>query len=101
VRKKRTKRSAEITVETDEIVVFKGSASPVSSYCPVCRREVSMIAPEQAARIAGVTVRKIYASVEGGNLHFVESSRGSLLICLDSLALATASPGKVAERPGS
>jgi hypothetical protein len=49
-----------------------------------------MIAPEHAARIAGVSTRKIYAWIEAGTVHFAESPDGSLLICLDSLSVATA-----------
>ena len=49
-----------------------------------------MIAPEQAARIAGVSTRKIYAWVEAGKLHFAESPDRSLLICLESLNASTA-----------
>jgi hypothetical protein len=49
-----------------------------------------MIAPEHAARIAGVSTRKIYAWVEAGKLHFAESPDQSLLICLESLSAATA-----------
>jgi excisionase family DNA binding protein len=88
VKTKRTKRTAEITVETDEIVVLKGSPTAVRLYCPGCRREVRMISPEQAARIAGVGPRTIYAWVGAGKVHFVETGDRSLLICADSLAAA-------------
>jgi hypothetical protein len=57
-----------------------------------------MIAPEHAARIAGVSTREIYAWVEAGKLHFAESADRSPLICLESLSASityadnTASP---------
>ncbi len=44
-----------------------------------------MITPEHAARIAGVSARRIYAWAESGKLHFAETPEGSLLICLDSI----------------
>lgn len=44
-----------------------------------------MITPEHAARIAGVSARRIYACVENRKLHFAETPEGLLLICLDSL----------------
>jgi excisionase family DNA binding protein len=81
VKAKRTKRSAEITVETDEIVVLKGTPGAVRTHCPVCRREVRMISPEQAARIAGVSLRTIYRWIEAGNVHFSQTPGGSSMIC--------------------
>jgi predicted site-specific integrase-resolvase len=45
-----------------------------------------MISPEQAARIAGVSTRTIYAWLESGKVHFLEVPEASLLICLDSLS---------------
>jgi len=57
VKTKRTRRSAEIIVETDEIVLLKGSPRAIRLHCPACRREVSMISPEQAARFGLVRHR--------------------------------------------
>jgi hypothetical protein len=44
-----------------------------------------MIAPEEAMAVAGVSSREIYRWVEAGRVHFLETSEGFLLICLDSL----------------
>ncbi len=82
---KRTKRSAEITVETEEVVLVKGNARAVRMHCPGCHREVRMITPEQAARIAGVSTRTIYRWVEAGGAHFIEDG-GQLLICVPGLS---------------
>jgi hypothetical protein len=92
VKTKRTKRSAEITVETDEIVVLKGSAGAVRLYCPACGGDVLMISPEQAARIAGVSARTVSACVESRKIHFSKTSEGLLLVCPDSLAVLRAGP---------
>lgn len=43
-----------------------------------------MVTPEAAAQ-ARVKVRGIYARVEGGGVHFLETSDGSLLLCADSV----------------
>jgi len=44
-----------------------------------------MISPEQAARIARVSTRTIYAWLEAGKVHFLDTPEASLLICMDSL----------------
>jgi predicted site-specific integrase-resolvase len=44
-----------------------------------------MISPEHAARIAGVSTRTIYAWLESGKVHFLDTPEALLLICLDSL----------------
>jgi len=85
VRTRRSRRSAEITVETEETLVVRSRRGPVQLACPACRQEVSMIRPEEAARIAGVNTRTIYRWVEEGKIHFSEALGASLLICPVSL----------------
>lgn len=47
-----------------------------------------MVAPEQAAAVARVTVRIIYRWVELGVVHYTEGPEGSLAVCLKSLPAA-------------
>jgi excisionase family DNA binding protein len=76
-----------VTIETEESILLRDTPVPRSSllWCPDCRRRVSMITPEQAAQIGGVSSRTIYRWVEERNLHFVEARDGPLLICEGSL----------------
>lgn len=46
-----------------------------------------MVKPEQAAVIAGVTVRVVNSWVESDLVHFLETSEGLLLVCVNSLGL--------------
>jgi len=46
-----------------------------------------MVTPEEAACFSGVSVREIYRRVEGGRVHFIETSEGQLYICTNSLPL--------------
>jgi excisionase family DNA binding protein len=71
-----------VTIETEERVVLRGSPDPRSTlkWCPVCRRQVEMVTPEQAAQIAGVSTRTIYRWIEAGAVHFIEDG-GRLLVC--------------------
>ena len=50
-----------------------------------------MVTPEYAAQISKAKPRAIYRQVESGELHFVETGEGELLICCSSLGGETAS----------
>ena len=87
VRTKRSSKSTEITMETDELVSARRIApSEASGVCPVCRQLVVMVTPEHAARMADVSTRTIYRWIEDAAVHFIETN-GSLSICLHSLSL--------------
>lgn len=47
-----------------------------------------MISPEDAGLICGSGTREIYRWLETETIHFIETSRGAVLICLNSLLLA-------------
>ena len=81
VRKKRT----EIAIEIDEIVVVRATSRASLAWCEVCANEVVMVTPAQAAVIARVSVRDINRRVEAGVVHFLETTEGSLLVCMSSL----------------
>jgi hypothetical protein len=101
LKRKRITRTAEVTVETEESFVFRRSSGQhaQTAYCPVCRRQVGMLSPEHAARVAGVSTRAIYVWVESGAIHFTEA-HGRVAICAHSLsqrgtAIAAEAPGTV------
>jgi hypothetical protein len=48
------------------------------------------VLPEQAAILTGISAREIYRRLEIGRIHFTETSLGSLLICLNSVASSVA-----------
>lgn len=80
-RKKRT----EITVQTDRIVVVTKQRPASRAWCKPCRREVLMLAVDEAASLAGVSSRTMYQWVEEQRVHFLETRDGLLLICSDSI----------------
>jgi hypothetical protein len=45
-----------------------------------------MLTPEAAAAFTGVSPRAIYRCVENGELHFIDTSDGALLICSGSFS---------------
>jgi hypothetical protein len=105
LRKKRTIRTMEVTIETEESFLQGAGVGHrfYPMWCPNCRRQVQMVTPEHAAQIAGVTARTVYRWADAGCVHFVERG-GHLLICFPALSLHTAStsgPGPVKNHHGS
>ena len=80
------KKRTEVTIELEEIVlVTSGFARSGMAWCVGCANEVLMVTPAQAAVIARVSVRDINRRVEAGKVHFLETTEGSLLVCMSSL----------------
>lgn len=82
-------KKAKITIETERLLVVTRSRRTVENWCPTCRDEVRMIGVEEAAAIVGVSQRTMFRSLEAGRVHFAETSRGALLICLNSVLKQT------------
>ncbi|MDQ4122258.1 MAG: hypothetical protein M3209_12535 [Acidobacteriota bacterium] len=82
------KEKTVITVETFRRTVVRLPRKEIFAFCEVCRRSVSMLAPDEAGRFRQTTVREIFRLVETGELHFLETATGILLICRDSLESA-------------
>lgn len=81
---KRTR--TEITIEFDEVIQATGhSNGSGGELCLACGGESFLVTPQQAAVIAGVTVREINRWVESEMVHFAETTDGFLLVCVNSL----------------
>ena len=87
------RKRTEIDIQIDEVMVVSTSRVGIPQLpCPVCAdtradtgADSVMVTPEEAAAIAGVTVRTIYARVESDSVHFLETPDGLLLLCANSL----------------
>jgi len=79
------RRRTEITVETSLLVLRRtGHRTPL--YCATCPSPVPLVAPEEAAVLAGVSTRTIYRWAETAQLHFTETPEGKLYVCPQSLS---------------
>src|SRR5687767_11422297 len=81
------RRKTETTTITREFVRIRRPPTAITAWCRQCGYETQLLPPEDAADFAGITTRQIYRGVEVGCLHYAELSRGSLLICLNSINL--------------
>ena len=85
MKRRRTRRTTEIELETEEVLLIAGQTSPGIAWCPKCGRQAAMASVEAAARVACMEVNAVHRLVEAGSVHFIEAPGGSLLICLASL----------------
>lgn len=82
VRRKRT----EIMIEIDELIWLPPTnQGPRRARCSDCGAEALMLTPQEAAAIGQVSVRQINRSIEAGEVHFLETAEGLLLVCMNSL----------------
>ena len=75
----------ETRVELHEVwIITDPQAAPV--VCDVCANQQSaMIGPQEAALVAGVSLRTIFRWVEAGLVHYLEKPNIGVLICPNSL----------------
>ena len=74
-----------VRLETHSVSVIRPAGSAVDIWCEECAAVVPMVTPEHAAEMSKTKLRTIYQQVERGELHFVETGAGELLICCESL----------------
>jgi len=53
--------------------------------CSRCTESSGMITADEAAALRGVSTRVIYRWLEDGAIHFIETAKGQLFICLKTL----------------
>jgi len=74
----------KIEIELSETIAYSKRRQKFEAYCPSCESLVEMTTPQIAAILTGSTEREIFALVETGKIHFVETD--GVFICLDSLS---------------
>ena len=71
------------TTETREVWRLRAPLLAVLR-CHACVNGADMLTPHEAAINTGVSQRTIYRWIEDGRIHFVETTDGSLFVCLTS-----------------
>ena len=72
------------TIETHQVVIVRRPEGAADSWCPSCLKQVQMVSLEEAALLAGVSLRDICRRVGDGDIHMVETTCGAL-VCPASL----------------
>lgn len=84
---KKTRRT-KVTVEKERLLVISRQRQ-VAAWCEACGAEVEMVGAEEASLLTSLSQRAIFRLIEAGRLHFSETPRGSLWVCLNSLLAET------------
>jgi hypothetical protein len=81
----RRKKKTEIIVEREQVLVIRRLDDRQPRWCAECAEQAQMLSVDEGAALAQVSARAVYRWVESGQLHFVETEDGSLLVCINSL----------------
>ena len=79
------KRRTIITIEKHSQVFLRIRGQSQGLRCPACDEFAPLMTVEQAAVVLSVTQRAIFRLIEQDLVHFAETAKGELLICMDSL----------------
>jgi hypothetical protein len=86
----KTKKTTVISHETHEelrVRLYRHAQTRHDfGWCTECAPGAPLLTPEEAAPVAGLSVRALYRLVEDGLIHFKETPDGLLLVCLGKLA---------------
>jgi len=82
----RRKEKTVITVETFQRTIIYSRRKAKIALCEQCAAEAVMLAPNEAAAYLQTTAREIFRRVEAGEIHYLETETGALLVCRKSLA---------------
>ncbi len=77
--------SPEFAIEINQTVVVSKIDSLMQAWCVSCGAEGQWVTPEHAAIISNTDTRSIYRRIEVGEVHFIDSTDGPALVCLNSL----------------
>jgi hypothetical protein len=82
---RRKKKTTIITFESHERTTIHRASPSLRMWCDQCSAEVLMAPLNEAAIIAGTDAPAIFRGVESGQIHYIETAHGTLLICKQSV----------------
>lgn len=85
MKKTRTTRSVELTIEQTELTAVRAGSGQLSAWCDGCGRRSRFVTTEKATQISGGSLRETFRQIEAGTVHFKETPEGAVLVCLTSL----------------
>lgn len=78
------RRQSVTTIETHDLIMRSATRMP-TVLCTACPDRVGMLTPREVAWRAGISQLTVYRWLEGGRIHFVETTSGDLFVCLAPL----------------
>ncbi len=86
---RKRQQKVKSNVERPQIFIINRPAISEQKSCSRCTESSGMITADEAAALRGVSTRVIYRCLEGGAIHFIETAKGQLFICLKTLVANT------------
>jgi hypothetical protein len=75
-----------ITNETHEVFIIRKETNASQIFCVGCGKTAEMMDLPNATAQTGVSTREIIYLLNNGAIHSVETDKGQLLICKNSLS---------------
>ena len=86
----------EIEIERHETLVIRPPRPEHRPACQGCAGAETMLRPEEAAALAGASLRTVFRWVEMAVVHFAETPGGGLYVCARTLPLGwNEAPGEI------
>ena len=83
----KAKKRLEIVWETHEITTINFNQNHnVTFFCQLCQSAAPHLSITQTTALLHTTDRDIFRLVETGEIHYLETEAGALLICSNSLS---------------
>jgi len=82
------RRITKIEVETRELLIVRRHEAQDRPSCQQCPDGGTMLTPEEAAALTGISQRMLFRWLEQGLVHFCEPTESRLYLCVTSLPLA-------------
>ena len=74
-----------ITTETHEIFILRNGREKMQGFCENCGKQTEFINLDSAVDLTKQNARRIFALIETGEIHSIETTKGHLLVCRNSL----------------
>ena len=88
-----TKRD-ELLLEKREVLIIHRRGEAHTPFCVECGNLAILMTLEEATATSGLSMRLLCRLVEAGQIHFLETPKGLLLLCSDTLFKASSAISK-------
>ena len=76
-------------LDSPHVFIINRQGVPDERRCSECIESSGLITPQEAAAIRDVSTRLIYRWLEDRAIHFIETDKGELFICLKTFLANT------------
>lgn len=75
-----------ITTDSSEVFIIRAkSKKTIRGFCGECQKETELLTLDEAVSLSGIKTFEIVSRLTKGEIHFLETESGHLLVCLNSL----------------